>query len=159
MSDRAARLERVVAGSVREQPAGGTACGLGVDVVSISRFCRLWNERGDSLRRIVFTAGEIEYARSRSDTDQRLAGTFAAKEAVFKSIGLRWSHGAFSWTMIEILRDQTGAPHVALRDLAWTGFVRSGAASVLLSISYEDDIAIAVAQTVAAAQPVGEQSS
>lgn len=152
MSDHTTRLERVVADAVRE-PSGTGTRGLGVDVVSLSRFGRLWDNRGESLRRLVFTSGELEYARSRADTERRLAGTFAAKEAVFKALGLSWARGAFAWTMIEILRDERGLPHVALRDLAWSGFVRSGAGDVLVSISYEDDIAIAVAQAVARAVP------
>lgn len=147
MSDRTARLEQTLAATVRAA-AVARARGLGVDVVSVSRFGGFWGDRGESLRRLVFTAGELGYAAARADTERRLAGTFAAKEAVFKALGLRWDEGPFSWLMIEIVRNGAKPPRIVLHERARRALEEGGAHRVLLSISYEHDVAIAAAQVV-----------
>ena len=132
--------------------AGRNACpnvlGLGTDVVNLRRFYGVWGDRGESLRRIAFTQPELSYVSGKQQPERHLAGIFAAKEAVFKALSLSWREGSFAWTMIEIQRSDAGAPVVALRGLAAEGLERLGATRVLVSLAYEEEVVVAVAQAI-----------
>lgn len=85
---------------------------IGIDLVQIDRFQGLAKDSNFVKR--VFTPPEIEYCYSFSDPAPHLAATFAGKEAVFKTIE---EHLAHAFNLIEILRDDSGAPYVFLRCL------------------------------------------
>lgn len=73
--------------------------GVGIDVADVGRFESLLVQRGESFVRRWFTGAEI----AECGTDPRhYAGRFAAKEAVWKALGLD-SAGPAVWRSIEIL--------------------------------------------------------
>ncbi len=109
--------------------------GTGVDIVQISRLRRI-DLKAPFYRR-VFTTREMEYCKRFDDPLPHLAGVFAAKEAVWKSIS-HLSPPALSG--IEILHDPPGRPQVHL-----SGHVDC---RVHLSISHSGDYAVAVAIAV-----------
>ena len=83
--------------------------GVGVDSELVAR----WRERLPSLRRSprLFTAREREYCDGFADPAPVYAGSWCAKEAVFKAVS---RFGALTLDQIEIERLATGCPDVRL---------------------------------------------
>lgn len=145
------RTERVVREAAERVTHVGQS--IGVDVVDIPRFEALIAKWGRSFLERSFTAREIEYCSRKSYPAQHFAGTFAAKEAVFKALKLRWeSH--FSWRMIEIFRDEHGRPRVLMGPQSFGEHVAPRRRStgyeihIDISLSHEKEMAIAVASAV-----------
>jgi holo-[acyl-carrier protein] synthase len=66
----------------------------------------------------VFSDMEVTYCKTRKKPYIHFGARFAAKEAVAKAMRTGWS-GAFHWRDIEVVNDQSGAPHILLsRDVA-----------------------------------------
>lgn len=104
---------------------------LGVDVVGIERFREVLQRRPGFGRRFFSTA-ELAHCAGAGDPALRLAGTFAAKEAVMKALRLA---PAVAWTRrIEISRASDGAPIALVEGM-----------EVAVSISHDAGLAIAVA--------------
>ena len=104
--------------------------GLGIDIVEIERIRRaMQNPR--FLERIL-TPAEREYCTSA----QRVAGRWAAKEAVAKAVGLQ-----LSWQDVEILPDETGEPRAKVD----SRHLDPGRMKLKVSISHERKNAVAVA--------------
>ena len=81
----------------------------GVDLIEINRLTDLTpNIRRRFLER-VFTPLELEQC---GQSDARLAGRFAAKEAVAKTLGT--GIGKIGWKDVEIENDESGAPQLRL---------------------------------------------
>lgn len=113
---------------------------VGVDLISVGRFRKVLDIHGERFLARVFT--EHERALCSGDA-RRLAGRFASKEAVSKA--LRTGIGPFGITFqdIEIDADKMGAPSVVLHGAAKARFSALGGISVALSISHEDEYAVA----------------
>jgi len=79
----------------------------------------------------LFTEDELADARSRPE---RLAARFAAKEAVLKT--LRAGFGAAPWKSIEVRRDASGAPSIALHDAAALLAEQQGVRTLHVSLSH-----------------------
>lgn len=118
--------------------------GIGVDAVEIDRM-RQALERTPQLADRVFTATELQQCRSRGDRlrPARLAGRFAAKEAVAKAFGT--GVVGFSFRDIEVINDTGGAPLVVLADAAQAVADRCGITRVHISLSLTGTIAFATA--------------
>ena len=116
--------------------------GLGVDVVEVARIRRLLSRRGERFLARVFTAGERATAGEGPLMAQRLAGRFAAKEAVFKALGL--GMGELGWQDVEIRGGRGMPPRVHLRGGAAAVARREGV-WLAVSISHTREHAAAVA--------------
>ncbi len=104
---------------------------VGVDLVDVERF-RAVVARSPRFARRFFSAEELHYCEGTPDPVLRLAGTFAAKEAVMKAAGLT---PAPSWAArITITRSSDGAPRA-----------RVLAKELPISISHDGGHAVAVA--------------
>lgn len=114
----------------------------GVDLVHCPRIARLWQDHGERFLRRIYTPRERAYCLAARDPVVRLAGRFAAKEAVMKLLGTGW-RGGVEWTDIETLPDPLGRPlitlHARTADLART----LGVAALLVSISHSGEYALA----------------
>lgn len=108
---------------------------VGIDVTHVDRMRRLI-ARYPAAEDRFFTEGEREHCRSHSDPAVHFAGTFAAKEAVIKTLELG---RAAAWARrVEIVRQASGAP-IAL-------VMKDGRPQKLaISISHDGNLAIAVA--------------
>ena len=71
----------------------------------------------------MFTSKEIEYFESKSFKAETIAGNFAAKEAISKSIGT--GIRKFNLRDIEVLRDELGKPIVKTYNILRVGSVVS----------------------------------
>lgn len=85
------------------------ALATGVDIIEIPRIEAARDRWGERFLNRVYTDAEIRYCRGRGS---RLAGRFAAKEAVSKALGV--GIRTLRWRDIEILPDARGKPHVHL---------------------------------------------
>ena len=84
---------------------------LGIDVVDVARFEQVIARRGERLKRRLFTERELRYCARKRRPGPHLAARFAAKECVIKALGGR---GAWRYSLIEVTRDGSGRPGIAL---------------------------------------------
>lgn len=122
-------------------PAGTTE--LGIDIVRVSRIQAALDRFGDRFVARVCTPREAAYVRGRART---LAGRWAAKESVSKVLGL--GVRGIGWRDIEVERLPTGQPAVVLHGRAAARAEQLGMERIALSISHEDEFAVAIAYGV-----------
>lgn len=121
-----------------------TIIGVGLDLIDLPRFATLYLDDQDVLDR-CFTPTEQLEAGDDTHRAGRLAARFAAKEAVFKSIG---GGVEIAHTDIEILRGPSGAPRVVLHSSAQARASVVGVSQILLTLTHSDGAAAAVAIAV-----------
>ena len=119
--------------------------GHGIDIVETARVKRLVDEHGQRFLDRCFTSAEQDYcARSVKRYYEHLAGRFAAKEAVLKVLGTGW-RGGIMWTDIEVLKEPSGQPKIALTGECLRIATELGIAHWHLSISHIETHATASA--------------
>lgn len=118
--------------------------GIGVDAVEIDRVRRAL-VRTPSLAERLFTATELAQSLSRGSGQRaaRLAGRFAAKEAVAKALGT--GVVGFAFCDVEIVNGDRGEPTVMLAEPARVVADRLGVTRLHVSLSLTDAIAFATA--------------
>ena len=114
--------------------------GIGTDITHIERIRKLGPE---AIARIL-TPKEDAYCGHYKDPSERVAGRFAAKEAILKALGTGWAEG-IGWKQMEILPDEAGAPEVVLTGAALKRLGTLGATRCHISISHQGDYAVAFA--------------
>ena len=113
--------------------------GIGVDVVDVQRMKDVLEKQGKVFLDKVFSDMEVTYCKTRKKPYIHFGARFAAKEAVAKAMRTGWS-GAFHWRDIEVVNDQSGAPHILLsRDVAKA----LDQCDVHLSLSHTDNTIVA----------------
>ncbi len=122
----------------------------GIDLVDCKRIRTMLERHDDRFLERVFTPAEQAYAGRHPNRAERLAGRFAAKEAVFKLIGTGWSQGT-AWTDIEVVNDPSGKPRVNLTGETQRIANNMGIAEISISVTHAADLAIA--SVVALAEP------
>ena len=115
---------------------------LGIDIVSVHRFRENIQKGGGAYLEKMFTPREIEYCSGKARPEQHYAGTFAAKEAVWKALKISGSSGIL-WKHIEIVRDEGGVPSVNLRPKIEELYNGPSPFRVTISISHCDEYAVA----------------
>ncbi|MDQ2933652.1 MAG: holo-ACP synthase [Chloroflexota bacterium] len=113
---------------------------IGIDLVDIERIVAVLGKHPDRFRRRVLTDAEQRYCGRRVE---RIAGRWAAKEAVSKVLGL--GVRGVGWREIEVLPNRAGAPQVTLHARAAARALALGLEEVTVSISHEHKMAVAVA--------------
>lgn len=115
--------------------------GVGTDILSMARFCHALRCGGEAFLSYVYTPEELALAQGRPVS---LASHFSGKEAVFKALDTVWQPG-MTMRDIEITVGANGAPRVRLHGKAAQIAAEKGIGTILLSLSQEDEYAIAVA--------------
>lgn len=108
--------------------------GIGIDVVDVDRFEETLG-RTPALRDRLFTPAEAQLPMG------SLAGRFAAKEALAKSLG---APAGLHWTDAEVIKDADGRPSFIIRGTVETLARRLGVEAIHLSISHDAGIASAM---------------
>jgi len=107
--------------------------GIGIDVCPVDRFA---SAAGNArLLDRLFTAAEQDASMN------RMAGRFAAKEALAKALG---APGNLAWHDAEVVSASSGRPLFTLRGTVAARAAEVGAAHVHLSLSHDAGIASAV---------------
>lgn len=101
---------------------------IGIDIVEIRRF----SFKKNIIK--IFTKEELDYASSKANYCQSLAGIFAAKEAALKAYGLKIS---------SIIRKKIEIRHINNIPILYIDSVKTNAS---ISISHDGDYAVAVCQ-------------
>lgn len=114
---------------------------VGVDVESLSAV----NIDNVNFVERNFTQQERDYCFASPDPRSSFAGTWSAKEAVFKSLNVASKGAGAELQSIEITRSSNGAPEVVLHGDAKTAAQGKGIKNVKVSISHNDFQAISVA--------------
>jgi holo-[acyl-carrier protein] synthase len=113
---------------------------IGVDLVDIDRIIGVLDRFPQRFVNRVLTDMEAAYCRGRVE---RIAGRWAAKEAISKVLGL--GVRGVGWREIEILPNRAGQPQVYLHGRAARRAADMGLDEVSVSISHERRMAVAVA--------------
>lgn len=117
--------------------------GVGVDILKLKHLESLMDNYNDPFWKITFTSDEYCQGINAVNPLAFFASRFAAKEAVFKS--LKVDGNAVRLNEIEVTNMQEGYPVVKLLDRAQIIAEKKKIKSIELSISHEDDCAIAYA--------------
>ncbi len=123
-------------------PPQGVNVAVGVDIIEVSRIRRLLERHGERFLQRIFTEQEVQQCHGKPI---RLAGRFAAKEAISKALGTGL-HG-IGWHEMEIVQLKSGRPTVRLHGNARQRAELMGLSAFDVSIAdlAEFSIAIAVA--------------
>ena len=116
----------------------------GIDLVDCPRIEQMIQRHGERFVNRVFTAAEQAYARANKNEIEKLAGRFAAKEAVLKLIGTGW-RGKIAWTDIEIINNASGQPGVTIGGEVKRIADELGIEHISVSITHTANFAIASA--------------
>ena len=111
---------------------------VGVDIVELARLARAVQRHGHRFLRRVYTAAELAYCRG---DVARLAARWAAKEAISKALGTGWR--GIEWRELEVVRQPSGRPTVALHGRAQAIAENLGLQQWELSLSHSGEYAIA----------------
>lgn len=113
---------------------------IGIDLVDIDRIVGVLGRHPSRFRERVLTEHEQRYVGRKVE---RLAGRWAAKEAISKVLGL--GVRGVGWREIEVLPNRAGQPQVHLHGRAAVRAEDMGLDEVSVSISHERHMAVAVA--------------
>mgnify|MGYP002137013695 CR=1 FL=1 len=114
---------------------------VGNDIIEIARIKKAWERHGERFLNKIFTKQEQDYCLSKKAFPERhIAGRFAAKEALSKTLGT--GIGPISWLDFEILNNAQGKPIVTPSERV---LALQQNAQFDLSISHCHDYATAVA--------------
>jgi holo-[acyl-carrier protein] synthase len=120
----------------------------GIDLVDLPRIEDMVNRHDKRFLDRVFTAAEQAYAEANKNSIEKLAGRFAAKEAVLKLLGTGW-RGKIAWTDIEVVNTVTGQPEVKLSGEVKKIADKLGLTQISVSITHTANFAIASAVAIA----------
>ena len=120
----------------------------GIDLVDFPRIEEMVARHDKRFLDRVFTAAEQAYAEANRNGVEKLAGRFAAKEAVLKLLGTGW-RGKIAWTDIEVVNTATGQPEVRLSGEVKKIADKLGITQISVSITHTANFAIASAVALA----------
>ena len=116
----------------------------GIDLVDFERIEEMLKKHPERFLKRVYTAAEQADADRHLRRTEKLAGRFAAKEAVMKLIGTGWRDG-IAWTDIEVINDALGRPVVHISGRVREIAEAKGIEQITLSITHTANFAIASA--------------
>ena len=119
--------------------------GVGVDIVEVNRIEDAIKRFGDRFLKKIYTDAEIKYCNTGKAASQHFAGKFAAKEAVYKTLGIDC---VVKWTEIEIRNLEQGRPHIVLHGRVKKIAKEKNISNILVSISHIKTRAVASAVAV-----------
>ena len=104
---------------------------IGIDIVEVKRIAKLI--RNKAFLKRVFTDQEIMYCSERVNKAEHYAVRFAAKEAVWKALGM----GGISLRDISVKNRSNGKPEVLIKG--------KNRKDIVISLSHTENYAVAVA--------------
>lgn len=87
--------------------------GIGSDIVDVERIRKSWHNHAERFLNRVFSPAEQTYCLAHKDPAERMAGRWAAKEALLKAMGSGLI-GKMHLYEIEITNNNLGAPLITL---------------------------------------------
>ena len=121
-----------------------TVLGLGTQVLDCARVRRLIDRHAEAFLRQVYTDAETRACHARRHATEQFAAVWAAKEAVFRSLGTTWRRGT-AWTDVEVACDGPGGPRVVLHGATAERAAARGVRTVLVTFAHCRQFATAAA--------------
>jgi len=109
--------------------------GIGFDIVETERICEALEKFGDRFLKRIYLPAEVAYCQSMKFPELHLAARFAAKEALSKAFGTGIGK-TIGWRDLEIVKRNSGEPHVVLHGGAKHYADKLGVAQLLISLSH-----------------------
>jgi holo-[acyl-carrier protein] synthase len=129
-------------------PPQGVNIAVGIDIIEVGRIRKVFEKHGERFLQRVYTEREVWQCRGKAT---RLAGRFAAKEAISKALGTGL-HGV-AWREMEIVQLRSGRPTVTLHGNAKQRAELLGLSAFDVSIADLAEFSIAVAVAVQTSLP------
>lgn len=129
--------------------------GHGIDLVDVAELRRWIEDPRDPFIPRCFSQAELDEIGGGADRVERLAGRFAAKEAVLKALGTGFGAGV-AFTDVLIRRSPGAPPEVHLVGGAANVAAALGVTAWLLSISHTAGMAMASALALGEAAQASE---
>ena len=121
----------------------GVNIAVGIDIIEVERVRRVYEHHGERFLQRVYTEIEIRQCRGKVE---RLAGRFAAKEAISKALGTGL-HGV-KWREMEVVQLRSGRPSVRLHGNAKRRAEQLGLSAFDVSMADLAQLSIAIAVAV-----------
>lgn len=121
---------------------------VGIDLVTISDIEALDKRTSGNFVKSTFSDTEKEDAKSAVDYYTFLSGRFAVKEAVYKALKPLLPDRNFDFRLISTKRMEDGHPKVELTKLVKDLLFEAGGEDIIVSISNEKDLCIAIAEVI-----------
>jgi holo-[acyl-carrier protein] synthase len=121
--------------------------GLGTHILDCPRVRKLIDRHADKFISQVYTDREAAYCRDRTHSTEFYAAVWAAKEAVFRSLGTKWKRGV-NWKDVEIVCETAVEPLAVVTGPTRDRMHDRGAARILVAFSYSRLYATATAIAV-----------
>ncbi len=125
--------------------------GTGTAIVEVARVGRMIERHGELFLTRIYTGREMRFCQRRRHALAHFARLWAAKEAVFECLGLRWRRG-LAWDELEIRADKEGRPRVLLCGAAKDEAQRLRVGDIRLSIAHCRQYATAYALALRGAE-------
>ena len=126
----------------------GVNVAVGIDIIEVERVRKVYEKHGERFLARVFTHNEVQQCRGKIT---RLAGRFAAKEAISKALGTGMR--GVKWREMEIVQLRSGRPTVTLHGRAKQRAELLGLSAFDVSIADLSEFSIAVAVAVQTSLP------
>lgn len=126
----------------------GVNVAVGIDIIEVDRVRKVYERHPERFLKRVFTPLEVLQCRGKVT---RLAGRFAAKEAISKALGTGL-HGV-SWQEMEVVQLRSGRPSVRLHGNAKRRAEQLGLSAFDVSIADLAQLSIAIAVGVQSTLP------
>src|SRR5712692_9507918 len=129
-------------------PLQGVNIAVGIDIIEVEGVRKGHEHHGERFLKRVFTEMEVRQCRGKAN---RLAGRFAAKEAISKALGTGL-HGV-AWREMEVVQLRSGRPTVTLHGNAKRRAQFLGISAFDVSIADLKDFSIAIAVAIQTSLP------
>tara|TARA_B100001029_G_C15058617_1_gene456486 strand:- start:1719 stop:2108 length:390 start_codon:yes stop_codon:yes gene_type:complete len=86
--------------------------GIGTDIVNINRIKSAINRKNQAFKKRVYTKFEIQACEKRKNKAECFAKRFAAKEALFKAVGIA---NKLKFSEVEVRNNPSGAPKLIVK--------------------------------------------
>jgi holo-[acyl-carrier protein] synthase len=117
--------------------------GIGIDIVSISRFERLIERYGNRVLEKVFTDMERREGDRKSGRAAFFAVRFAAREAFYKALGTGWGRG-LPLKEVSVATGEGGRPSLVVGERMQAEIEARGIVRHHVSLTHDGDSAVAV---------------
>ena len=126
--------------------------GLGTQVMECARVRQLIDEHADVFLKQVYTDREVRFCNGKKQTTEHFTAIWAAKEAVFRALGITWKRG-MNWTDVEIVHDNGAPPHASVSGATRELMAARGVNHILLTMAFCRSFGTATAIAVHAVSP------
>lgn len=109
--------------------------GIGTQILECARVRKLIDKHGESFLTQVYTDREARYCNGKQRSTEQFTAIWAAKEAVFRSLGTTWRRG-ISWTDVEVVCVNGNSPLVEVNGATRELMEARGVSSFLLTMAH-----------------------